>query len=356
MTQPGYRIVSRGEVRSGFTQSQVRANLGKLCKFNEETLEKIFSGRPFVFKAGLDAENAQRYQLALQGAGIVCSVEPMPAELRNPVVTSLDSPRSEVRRKPPVNEITCPKCGLPQEASLTCSSCGIAFAKYQRQRESEVLGEYPAVADNPGGPPDRSGNHAASTKIAALVRLITILTVVIGGGYYGLQYFGNRGNDKVVIYTIGNDEICNQARSYLNSQGVAYVEYVIDASEENTKKFLDASKGQNTAPLAFIGGVRVDGYKPAMYQIAVAKYKGSLDGKQIIMYSSATCGYCKLASNFFAKHNIDYVELDIASSENLAKYHQLGGIGTPLIMVGNVRIDGFDEEALTLAMQASGRL
>lgn len=67
----------------------------------------------------------------------------------------------------------------------------------------------------------------------------------------------------------------------------------------------------------------------------------------VVLYATEWCGYCKASREFFADHNISYVEHDIEkSSEALARHRKLGGKGVPLIVVGDEVIEGYNESAL----------
>lgn len=68
----------------------------------------------------------------------------------------------------------------------------------------------------------------------------------------------------------------------------------------------------------------------------------------VIIYSTPTCVYCKMAKDFFAKNKIAYEERDVQSDlaarkEMFDKTHQMG---VPVIMVNGKVIVGFDKGAL----------
>jgi len=78
---------------------------------------------------------------------------------------------------------------------------------------------------------------------------------------------------------------------------------------------------------------------------------------QVTLLSTTRCGYCKLAKNYLEKHSIDYIEWDVEQSEegrNL--YNELKGRGVPIILIGNTRINGFDEKTLKQALQKENLL
>jgi glutaredoxin 3 len=68
----------------------------------------------------------------------------------------------------------------------------------------------------------------------------------------------------------------------------------------------------------------------------------------VTIYSTPTCVYCKMAKEFFAKNNIAYTELDVASDmkareDMMNKTHQLG---VPVIDIDNSIVIGFDQKTI----------
>jgi len=71
----------------------------------------------------------------------------------------------------------------------------------------------------------------------------------------------------------------------------------------------------------------------------------------IIMYSTHNCSYCYITREFFKKHNLPYTEYDIERSEKHMKmFYLLGGRGTPLVIINNEIIHGFDERLMREAL------
>ncbi len=67
--------------------------------------------------------------------------------------------------------------------------------------------------------------------------------------------------------------------------------------------------------------------------------------KNVTIYSTPTCSYCKAAKAFFKEHNVTYTEKDVAGdqaarAEMVEKSHQMG---VPVIFVDSDMIVGFDE-------------
>ena len=71
--------------------------------------------------------------------------------------------------------------------------------------------------------------------------------------------------------------------------------------------------------------------------------------EKVVIYSTPSCVYCKMAKEFFQKHSIAYEEKDVASDlpareEMIAKSGQMG---VPVIRVGeNTIIIGFNQSRL----------
>ena len=54
--------------------------------------------------------------------------------------------------------------------------------------------------------------------------------------------------------------------------------------------------------------------------------------KPVAIYTTQTCGYCKMAKEFFQKNNVQYAEYDVGTDlprreEMIAKSGQMGGPG-----------------------------
>lgn len=68
---------------------------------------------------------------------------------------------------------------------------------------------------------------------------------------------------------------------------------------------------------------------------------------EVVIFTTPTCGYCKRAKAFFAKHNIAYTEYDIAADPQAKKrFRELNGNGVPLIYIGKERVVGFNQSRL----------
>ena len=70
----------------------------------------------------------------------------------------------------------------------------------------------------------------------------------------------------------------------------------------------------------------------------------------VIIYSTPTCGYCKIAKAFFKEHNVEFVEKDVsvdaAAREEFFKKSK-GQNSVPIIDVDGTIVIGFDKAKLS---------
>ncbi len=72
----------------------------------------------------------------------------------------------------------------------------------------------------------------------------------------------------------------------------------------------------------------------------------------VTLYTTPTCVYCKMAKEFFRKHDISFREVDVfkdidAREEMFSKSHQMG---VPVIEIGNEIFVGFDRATVARAL------
>lgn len=66
-----YSVYYAGQVMEGREPGEVREKLGKVFKADQETLDRLFSGKPQLLKRDCDKETAQKYLRAMENAGAV---------------------------------------------------------------------------------------------------------------------------------------------------------------------------------------------------------------------------------------------------------------------------------------------
>ncbi len=68
-------------------------------------------------------------------------------------------------------------------------------------------------------------------------------------------------------------------------------------------------------------------------------------GKRVVMYATTWCAYCKKAKKYVVRKGIPFAEYDVENdSEARKQYNQMGAKGVPVILVGNKRMNGFNEK------------
>lgn len=70
--------------------------------------------------------------------------------------------------------------------------------------------------------------------------------------------------------------------------------------------------------------------------------------KQVTIYTTPTCPYCKRAKDYFFRKGISYVEYNVAMDRNAAKemVKKSGQLGVPVIVVDEQVIVGFNQTQL----------
>ncbi|MEK7628564.1 MAG: glutaredoxin family protein [Patescibacteria group bacterium] len=70
--------------------------------------------------------------------------------------------------------------------------------------------------------------------------------------------------------------------------------------------------------------------------------------KSVVIYSTPTCHFCKLAKDYFDKNGIKYTAYDVSS--DIEKRNEMieksGQMGVPVIIIDNEIIVGYDEATL----------
>jgi len=75
--------------------------------------------------------------------------------------------------------------------------------------------------------------------------------------------------------------------------------------------------------------------------------------KNVTIYTTPSCGWCKAAKQYFAEHNVEYSEKDVAADlfardEMLQKSKQMG---VPVIDVGGEIVIGFNQPRLAQLLE-----
>lgn len=74
--------------------------------------------------------------------------------------------------------------------------------------------------------------------------------------------------------------------------------------------------------------------------------------KKVTIYTTPTCGYCKMAKSFFKENNVEYEEKDVTqdASARDEMIKKSGQMGVPVIDIDGEIIVGFDKAKLSQLM------
>jgi hypothetical protein len=70
-----YNLIFQGSIADGYRPDQVKRNLAKLLKADENKVESLFTKGSVVLKKDLNHESAVKYRDALLKAGAVCNIK-----------------------------------------------------------------------------------------------------------------------------------------------------------------------------------------------------------------------------------------------------------------------------------------
>jgi glutaredoxin-like YruB-family protein len=76
-------------------------------------------------------------------------------------------------------------------------------------------------------------------------------------------------------------------------------------------------------------------------------------GMVVVVYSTPSCPYCKMAKDFLLKHNIPFKDINVAVDRiaALEMIRKSGQMGVPVIDIDGKIIVGFDKEEIKKALR-----
>ena len=78
-------------------------------------------------------------------------------------------------------------------------------------------------------------------------------------------------------------------------------------------------------------------------------------GSTVVLFSTSTCPYCKQTRELLNSAHVSFVDYDIEKDTGKAKFKQLGGVGVPLLYIGDREIHGFREVVIKDALAQLGK-
>jgi glutaredoxin 3 len=72
----------------------------------------------------------------------------------------------------------------------------------------------------------------------------------------------------------------------------------------------------------------------------------------VTVYSTPTCGYCRMAKNYLKEKNVAFTDYNVASNSEKAQemVRKSGQMGVPVLDVNGKIIIGFDRAAIDQAL------
>lgn len=69
---------------------------------------------------------------------------------------------------------------------------------------------------------------------------------------------------------------------------------------------------------------------------------------KVVVYSTPTCVYCKMAKEYFKEHNVAYEEKDVTMDMDAQEemIEKSGQMGVPVIAIDGEMIIGFDQKRI----------
>jgi glutaredoxin len=98
--------------------------------------------------------------------------------------------------------------------------------------------------------------------------------------------------------------------------------------------------------------IRINSYTgPAV----VSRAPAAASGSEVLIYTTSWCGVCKMAKAYLDSRGVRYREVDVeADAGGKQAFAKLGGRGVPVILVGESRMDGFDQARLEAMLRSAG--
>lgn len=74
--------------------------------------------------------------------------------------------------------------------------------------------------------------------------------------------------------------------------------------------------------------------------------------KNVIVYSTHSCPYCKMVKQYFDEQEVSYKDIDVSRDEGAAEemVKKSGQMGVPVIDIGGQIVVGFDKEELATVL------
>ncbi len=69
-----FNVTFEGRLKEGFSREEAEAKVSRLFRLPPGKAEQLLSGPPVVIRKGVGLAEAEKYKMALEHAGMVCSI------------------------------------------------------------------------------------------------------------------------------------------------------------------------------------------------------------------------------------------------------------------------------------------
>ncbi|MCP4283502.1 MAG: hypothetical protein GY792_03480 [Gammaproteobacteria bacterium] len=101
-----------GKISKGEELEQVRLKVSRIFSADNETLDRLFSGKPVRIKSGVDQDTAIRYRVALRDAGALLDIRPQRTTSETALSPTETEPKTTLSALPP-NTGDLTDCAVP---------------------------------------------------------------------------------------------------------------------------------------------------------------------------------------------------------------------------------------------------
>lgn len=281
------QLIYRGELRSPLKPADVQDAVAQLFRIPPAQALALLQSSQVVLKKNLTAAELLPYFERLSQLGLVVTIEPM-AEPKPAVpepVSSQAPPALKIEAAPVVETITCPKCSHVQPKRTLCLGCGVDMPRFAAAQIAER-------------------QEAVEQKYKPNVSM---------------------GVNRVQL-----DEV--------NAPPIFSLAFIV--------------------PVVVMSLSAISGYKAANNPEIMARFskhphaaqESNASAKEdvVVMYSTTGCPYCHAAREWFAKHNVEYVECNTETDSacNEAYQNLEGAQGVPTFVLGSEIQSGYSEDWL----------
>ena len=131
-----YNVYFAGQLLEGQELSRVRDGLGKLFNADEQTLDKLFSGKAQLLKRDCDKATALKYKQAMERAGALPVIKQVQAASTQPTATAAPVPGKTLSAAEKIAALAA----APDEAGYRSEHAAASTDSEQGQQSSEQAG------------------------------------------------------------------------------------------------------------------------------------------------------------------------------------------------------------------------